>query len=69
MQYAIKLHDLQNDAYDKGLERGLQTGLERGAEQEKLNIATTMKLSGKFSDEAIVLATNLTLEQVKAISV
>ena len=69
MQYAIKLYDLQNDAYDKGLERGLQTGLERGAEQEKLNIATTMKLSGKFSDEAIVLATNLTLEQVKAINV
>ncbi|WP_293728557.1 hypothetical protein [uncultured Phascolarctobacterium sp.] len=61
MQYAIKLYDLQNDAYDKGLRRG--------AEQEKLNIATSMKLSGKFSDEAIVLATNLTLEQVKAISV
>ena len=61
MQYAIKLYDLQNDAYDKGLERGRQ--------ETAIETAIKLKKRNKMSDQEIADVTNLSLEQVKAIRV
>ena len=51
------------------VENGRKEGIAEGKAKATLDIAKNMKHSGKFSDEAIVLATNLTLEQVKAIRI
>ena len=59
------INDLSNLAFAQGEAKGEA----RGEAKATLNIAQNMKKSGKFSDEAIVLATNLTLAQVKAIRV
>ncbi|MDO4921590.1 MAG: Rpn family recombination-promoting nuclease/putative transposase [Phascolarctobacterium sp.] len=48
---------------------GYKEGESRGEAQATLDIAKNMKRLGNFSDEAIVLATKLSLEQVKAIRV
>ena len=73
MQYAIKLHDLQNDAYDKGLERGwqegLQSGLERGRQETAIETAIKLKKRHKMSDQEIADVTELSVEQVQAIRV
>lgn len=63
MDYEIKMWDLQKDAFAKGLKRGVAQGVAQGI----YAVATTMKKSGKYSDTAIADATNLTLEEIKAI--
>mgnify|MGYP003273284166 FL=1 len=63
------INDLSDVAFAKGKSEGRSEGLAQGEAKATLDIAKNMKKSGEFSDEAIVIATNLTLEQVKAIHV
>ncbi|MDO4921675.1 MAG: Rpn family recombination-promoting nuclease/putative transposase [Phascolarctobacterium sp.] len=63
------INDLSDVAFAQGKSAGISEGLAQGEAKATLDIAKNMKHSGKFSDDAIVLATNLTLEQVKAIRV
>ena len=53
----------------KIMEELKREGFAEGKAETLFEIAKNMKVSGKFSDEAIVLATKLTLAQVKAIRV
>lgn len=62
--------------YFKGTEEGVQTMSkiseeirESGKAEATLSIAKNLKKLGKLTDEAISLATNLSIEQVKTLSV
>ena len=63
------INDLSDAAFAKGEAKGKSEGIAQGQATAMLDIATNMKRLGKYSDEAIVLVTKLSLEQVKAISV
>lgn len=58
----------KREMYD-ALAEAKKEGIAQGQATAMLDIATNMKRLGKFSDEAIVLVTKLSLEQVKAINV
>lgn len=64
MLYEIRMQEAHNDGFKQGLERGRQEGFDKGL----LKVAANMKKLGQFSDEAIALATGLSLARVKAIS-
>ena len=63
------INDLSDLAFARGKSEGRSEGIAQGEAKATLDIATNMKKSGEFSNEAIVIATNLSLEQVKAIRV
>ena len=60
---------IMEELKQEGFAEGEAKGFAQGQATAMLDIATNMKRLGKFSDEAIVLVTKLSLEQVKAISV
>ena len=74
MTLALKMADLEYDAYENGFDRGheaglqagLQQGLERGAYQNKLETAKTF-LSMGFSPEQVAQGTNLPLDVVQGL--
>ena len=74
MTLALKMADLEYDAYENGFDRGheaglqagLQQGLEQGAYQNKLETAKTF-LSMGFSPEQVAQGTNLSLDVVQGL--
>ena len=67
LKEATRLGEARGEA--RGEERGRAEGEARGMLQKALTIATNLKRSKTMSDEEIAELTELTLEQVKAISV
>lgn len=78
MTLALKMADIEYDAYENGFDRGheaglqaglqdgLQQGIERGAYQNKLETAKNL-LSMGLSPEQVAQGTNLPLETVQQI--
>ena len=74
MTLALKMADLEYDAYENGFDRGheaglqvgLQQGLEQGAYQNKLETAKTF-LSMGLSSEQVAQGTNLPLDVVQGL--
>ena len=68
MTLALKMADLEYDAYENGFDRGheagLQQGLERGAYQTKLETAQKLIARG-YEPEDIADVTGLPLSQVQ----
>ena len=60
---------IMEELKQEGFAEGEAKGFAQGQATAMLDIATNMKRLGKYSDEAIVLVTKLSLEQVKAIRV
>ena len=74
MTLALKMADLEYDAYENGFDRGheaglqvgLQQGLEQGAYQNKLETAKNL-LSMGLSSEQVAQGTNLPLDVVQGL--
>ena len=74
MTLALKMADIEYDAYENGFERGheaglqagLQQGLEQGAYENKLETAKNL-LSMNFSPEQVAQGTNLPLDVVQGL--
>ena len=74
MTLALKMADLEYDAYENGFDRGheaglqagLQQGIERGAYQNKLETAKNL-LSMGLSSEQVAQGTNLPLDVVQGL--
>ena len=79
MTLALKMADIEYDAYENGFDRGheaglqvgiqqgIEQGLERGAHQKALETAKKL-LSMGLSPEQVAQGTNLPLETVLALS-
>ena len=67
MTLALKMADIEYDAYENGFDRGheagLQQGIERGAYQNKLETARSM-LDYGVAPEKLALCTRLPMEIV-----
>lgn len=74
MTLALKMADIEYDAYENGFDRGheaglqagLQQGIERGAYQNKLETAKNL-LSMGLSSEQVAQGTNLPLDVVQGL--
>lgn len=74
MTLALKMADIEYDAYENGFDRGheaglqagLQQGLEQGAYENKLETAKNL-LSMNFSPEQVAQGTNLPLDVVQGL--
>ena len=72
MTLALKMADIEYDAYENGFDRGheagLQQGIERGAYQNKLETARKLIARG-YSLEEIADVSGLTIYQVQSLLV
>ena len=70
MTLALKMADIEYDAYENGFDRGheagLQQGIERGAYQNKLETAKNL-LSMGLSSEQVAQGTTLPLDVVQGL--
>ena len=72
MTLALKMADIESDAYENGFERGheaglqvgIQQGIEQGAYQTKLETAKNL-LSMNFTPTQVAQGTNLPLDVVQ----
>ena len=80
MTLALKMADIEYDAYENGFDRGheaglqaghqqgLQQGIERGAYQNKLETAKNLLAEG-LAPQVVARCTNLPLEEIKGLLV
>lgn len=55
--------------YEKGLAKGIEKGIEKGETKGKMSVALNLLSLGTMSQEDIAKATDLTLEEIRELSV